>query len=140
MDVSKIRESWGIAPRPGVAWFCVDESQVTFALHKAPGPRRVILRTWPPGTPLACVFARTTTGSSGILQDPHYTPDACDHLTDNPKCDIDEQGRIVINLPLSAKKSVLDHTTATCEEPDPNVTRRVLMAPATNAAPVPVVP
>ncbi|MEZ0579247.1 hypothetical protein [Nocardioides sp. MH1] len=123
MDVSEIRQRLNIAPQAGIAWFCVDESDVAFAPQKAPGPRRVILRSWPDGTPVACVFARTTTGTSGIPHDAH------DHLAEYDRCNIDKEGRIVLGVPLTAKKSVLDHNTSICDEPDADITRRVLTAP-----------
>lgn len=123
MDVSEIRERLQIFPRPGVAWFCVDESDVAFAPQKAPGPRRVILRAWPHGTPVALVYARTTTGKSGVSHEPH------DHLPDHPRCNIDAPGRIVTGVALAAAKKVLDHNTAICEEDDAEITRRILMTP-----------
>lgn len=123
MDVSDIRRRLEIFPQAGVAWFCVDESDVAFAQHKAPGPRRVILRSWPRDTPVAVVFARTTTGSSGIPHDAHS------HLAEHPRCNIDEEGRIVTGISLAAAKKILDHNTAICEEEDPEITRRVLMTP-----------
>jgi hypothetical protein len=124
MDVSDIRKRLQIFPQPGVAWFCVDESDVAFARHKAPGPRRVIVRSWPKDTPLAVVFARTTTGKSGISHDPH------DHLAEHPRCNIDQKGYIVTGVPLAAAKKVLDHNTAICDEDDADITRRILMTPA----------
>jgi len=127
MDVSLIRERLQISPRAGIAWFMVDESDVAFAPQKAPGPRRVILRQWSATGPIAVVFARTSTGSSGIPHTPH------DHKTDFPRCEIDLRGRIVSGVPLAAKKSILDHKTAMCDEPDVSITRQVLLAPASGA-------
>ncbi|GAA4402389.1 hypothetical protein GCM10023153_31470 [Ornithinibacter aureus] len=121
MDVSEIRRRLNIAPQEGVAWFAVDESAVPFAQHKH-GLRRVILREWLDNSPIACVFARSASSSTGLSQRPHG------HQVEYPRCRIDVDGRIVIAVPVPAKKRDLDHTTAMCDEPDAGITAAVMGA------------
>lgn len=123
MDVSEIRKRLQIAPRPGIAWFSVNETHLAFAPHKAPGHRAVVLRTWPANSPLAIVFARSTTSRTGINHGPH------EHKQEFPRCWLNRNARIVVEWPLSARKSLLDRKTAMCEEPDADITRRVLQVP-----------
>lgn len=122
MDVSDIRKLFNFAPQEGTAWFRVDEKHLAFAPSKSPGMRPVILRSWPSDTPIACVYARTSTGRDGIPHNPHA------HGTDEARCRLDRPGRIVTHIPLAAKKSVLDHTTSMCDEPDASITEQVLGA------------
>ena len=122
MDVSDIRRLLNFSPQEGIAWFRVDEIELAFAPSKSPGMRPAILRSWPNDTPIAWVFARTSTGNSGIPHDPHA------HEATEERCKLDKRGRIVTNVPLAAKKSVLDDKTAMCDEPDPHITEQVLAA------------
>lgn len=112
MDVSEIRRRLNIPPVAGVAWFSVDEKEVAFAQHKSPRHRAVILRSWPDSSPLAWVFARSTSSSNGIEHEAH------DHSYEYPSCWIENPARIVTTVPLTIKKSMLDHQTAMCAEPD----------------------
>src|SRR5699024_10543854 len=105
-----------------------DESAIAFAPHKT-GRRRVILREWLDNSPIACVFARSASSTSGLRHGPHA------HKVDYPRCCIDIHGRIVTAVPLAAKKKDLDHITATCDEPDPVVPRVVLSAPSLRRSP-----
>jgi hypothetical protein len=123
MDVSEIRRRLNIAPTAGAAWFSVDEGELAFAPHKSPGHRAVVVRSWPTNSPLAWVFARSTTSSSGIDHTPHG------HTPEYPRCWLDLSAKIVTKLPLTIKKSTLDHNTAMCEEPDPAITSQLLSVP-----------
>lgn len=123
MDVSEIRRRLQISPQAGIAWFAVDEADVAFAPNKSPGLRPVILRLWPREGPAAVVFARTSSGRAGVRHEPH------DHASDYPRCWLDRLGHIVVGVPLVTKKSSLDHSTAMCDEPDPDITRQILLVP-----------
>jgi hypothetical protein len=120
MDVSEIRRRLNIAPAVGAAWFSVDERELAFAPHKSPGRRAVVVRSWPDNSPLAWVFARSTTSSNGIDHQPHS------HEPEYPRCWLALAAKIVTTLPLTIKKSTLDHNTAMCEEPDEAITRHLL--------------
>lgn len=120
MDVSEIRRRLNIGPNAGVAWFSVDEKEVAFAPHKSPGHRAVVVRHWPDNSPLAWVFARSATSSTGVHHAQH------DHKVEYPRCWLARTAKIVTNVPLTIKKSTLDHTTAMCEEPDEAITRHLL--------------
>lgn len=120
MDVSEVRRRLNIAPTAGSAWFSVDEKEVAFAPHKTPGHRAVILRDWPENGPLAWVFARSKTSSSGLSHLPHQ------HKAEYPHCWLAQRAKIVTALPLTIKKSALDHSTAMCEESDQAITFAVM--------------
>jgi hypothetical protein len=120
MDVTEIRRRLNFSPAAGAAWFSVDEKELAFAPHKSPGHRAVVVRLWPENSPLAWVFARSATSANGLDHDPHC------HTAEYPRCWLELSAKIVTRLPLTVKKSSLDHNTAMCEEPDEAITRKLL--------------
>lgn len=126
MDVSMIRSRLKIGPTAGVAWFSVDEIELAFARHKSPGHRAVVVRSWPDNGPLAWVFARSRTSSTGIQHAPHT------HKSAYPHCWLEQSAKIVTDVPLTIKKSALDHNAAMCDEPDEATTKFLLTIPVSS--------
>lgn len=71
--------------------------------------RRVVLAIR--SDPGAILFPRSTTGESGYHHERHQ------HVA-NRRCDIDMDGRVVLNEPVTVRSSLLDETSFSCIEPD----------------------